>query len=216
MAGELTGKVAAVTGAASGIGLASAEAMLAAGARVVDGRPRRGGAEKTPRQARRRRDPAGHRPARPEGLRHARAESPREGGPARHPPRERRPLCRRRPRRRRQRGDRPDAEPQRQCGDEERARRAAAHDRAGSGDIIVTSSLAAHFPTPGSRSTPRPNGRSTASSRRCGGRCSSTDPRRLDLAGAGHHRALADWPAEKLRKPRSRAACSRPAKWPMW
>jgi ribitol 2-dehydrogenase len=35
MAGELAGKVAAVTGAASGIGLASAEAMLAAGARVV-------------------------------------------------------------------------------------------------------------------------------------------------------------------------------------
>ena len=35
MAGELEGKVAAVTGAASGIGLASAEAMLAAGARVV-------------------------------------------------------------------------------------------------------------------------------------------------------------------------------------
>ncbi|NTG04732.1 SDR family oxidoreductase [Agrobacterium rhizogenes] len=32
---ELTGKVAAVTGAASGIGLASAEAMLAAGAKVV-------------------------------------------------------------------------------------------------------------------------------------------------------------------------------------
>ena len=35
MAGELEGKVAAITGAASGIGLASAEAMLAAGARVV-------------------------------------------------------------------------------------------------------------------------------------------------------------------------------------
>ncbi len=35
MAGELDGKVAAVTGGASGIGLASAEAMLAAGARVV-------------------------------------------------------------------------------------------------------------------------------------------------------------------------------------
>ena len=35
MARELEGKVAAVTGAASGIGLASAEAMLAAGARVV-------------------------------------------------------------------------------------------------------------------------------------------------------------------------------------
>jgi ribitol 2-dehydrogenase len=35
MAGELAGKVAAVTGAASGIGLACAQAMLAAGARVV-------------------------------------------------------------------------------------------------------------------------------------------------------------------------------------
>lgn len=35
MARELEGKVAAVTGAASGIGLASAEAMIAAGARVV-------------------------------------------------------------------------------------------------------------------------------------------------------------------------------------
>ncbi|HME86447.1 MAG TPA: SDR family NAD(P)-dependent oxidoreductase, partial [Roseiarcus sp.] len=35
MARELDGKVAAVTGAASGIGLASAEAMLAAGARVM-------------------------------------------------------------------------------------------------------------------------------------------------------------------------------------
>jgi NADP-dependent 3-hydroxy acid dehydrogenase YdfG len=35
MARELEDKVAAVTGAASGIGLASTEAMLAAGARVV-------------------------------------------------------------------------------------------------------------------------------------------------------------------------------------
>src|SRR5438309_9772469 len=35
MAKTLQGKVAAVTGAASGIGLASAEAMIAAGARVV-------------------------------------------------------------------------------------------------------------------------------------------------------------------------------------
>ena len=35
MAKELDGKVAAVTGAASGIGLASAEAMLGAGAHVV-------------------------------------------------------------------------------------------------------------------------------------------------------------------------------------
>src|SRR6056297_1887723 len=35
MSGELSGKVAVVTGAAAGIGLASTEAMLAAGARVV-------------------------------------------------------------------------------------------------------------------------------------------------------------------------------------
>src|SRR5262249_13156097 len=35
MAKDLEGKIAAVTGAASGIGLASTEAMLAAGARVV-------------------------------------------------------------------------------------------------------------------------------------------------------------------------------------
>ena len=35
MANELKDKVAVVTGAASGIGLASTEAMLAAGARVV-------------------------------------------------------------------------------------------------------------------------------------------------------------------------------------
>ena len=35
MANELVGKVAGVTGAASGIGLATVEAMIAAGARVV-------------------------------------------------------------------------------------------------------------------------------------------------------------------------------------
>ena len=35
MAKELEGKIAVVTGAASGIGLASAEGMLAAGSRVV-------------------------------------------------------------------------------------------------------------------------------------------------------------------------------------
>ena len=71
MAGELAGKVAAVTGAASGIGLASSEAMLAAGARVVDGRPRRSGAEEAQREARRGRDPARHQPARRQGLRNS-------------------------------------------------------------------------------------------------------------------------------------------------
>ena len=44
----------------------------------------------------------------------------------------------------------------------------------GSGDIVVTSSLAAHFPRRGSRSTRHPNGPSTASCRWCGARCSST------------------------------------------
>ena len=39
---ELNGKIAAVTGAASGIGLASTEAMLAAGATVVLGTAIRG------------------------------------------------------------------------------------------------------------------------------------------------------------------------------
>ena len=45
MARELEGKVAAVTGAASGIGLASAEAMMSAGARVVMIDRDRGGAQ---------------------------------------------------------------------------------------------------------------------------------------------------------------------------
>ena len=80
MAGELEGKVAVVTGAASGIGLASSEAMLAMGVARGDGRPRRSGAEATARQDRRRRDPAGHRPARPEGLRDAGSESLEKAG----------------------------------------------------------------------------------------------------------------------------------------
>ena len=63
MAKELEGKVAAVTGGASGIGLASAEAMLAAGARVVLVDRDEVGANGTPRKARRRGDSAGHRSA---------------------------------------------------------------------------------------------------------------------------------------------------------
>ena len=73
MASELEGKVAVVTGAASGIGLASAEAMLAAGARVVMVDRDEAALEDAARQARRRRHPAGRRPARPEGLRDAAA-----------------------------------------------------------------------------------------------------------------------------------------------
>ena len=73
MAGELEGKVGVVTGAASGIGLASAEAMLAAGARVVMADLDEAALEALP-QARRRSDPARHRPARAEGLRGAVAE----------------------------------------------------------------------------------------------------------------------------------------------
>src|SRR5258705_9818655 len=82
MARELEGKVAVVTGAASGIGLASTEAMLAAGSRVVmvdrdeaalQALCNKHGDAVIP--------PSGHRPARPEGLRYAAAESPGEGRP---------------------------------------------------------------------------------------------------------------------------------------
>ena len=81
------------------------------------------------RQARRRRDPAGHRPARTEGLRRRWCRSSRKagqldilhanaglyvGGDLSTPIR----------------GHRPDAQSERQRRDEERARRAAAHDRA--------------------------------------------------------------------------------------
>src|SRR5258708_35801369 len=82
MARELEGKVAVVTGAASGIRLASTEAMLAAGSRVVmvdrdeaalQALCNKHGDAVIP--------PSGHRPARPEGLRYAAAESPGEGRP---------------------------------------------------------------------------------------------------------------------------------------
>jgi NAD(P)-dependent dehydrogenase (short-subunit alcohol dehydrogenase family) len=83
MAGELAGKVAAVTGAASGIGLASSEAMLALGSRVVmvdcdEAALKRLGDKHGDAVI-------GHRPARPEGLSYAHAEGPREGRSTRHP-----------------------------------------------------------------------------------------------------------------------------------
>ena len=133
MAGELDGKVAAVTGAASGIGLASAVAMLAAGARVMMIDRDRAALEGAVPETRRGRDAAGHRPPRPKRLRDAAAENPRGGGPPRRPARQRRRLRRRRSRRRRHGLDRPDAEPECQRGDEERPRRAASHDRAPDG-----------------------------------------------------------------------------------
>jgi len=71
MARELEGKVAVVTGAGVGIGLASTEAMLAAARAVMVDRDEaalRRSATSTASS-----DPSGHRPARPEGLRYAAA-----------------------------------------------------------------------------------------------------------------------------------------------
>ena len=70
------------------------------------------------------------------------------------------------------------------------------------GDIIVTSSLAGALPPrPGSRSTPRRSGRSTASCRRCAARCSRHGLRVGSISpGPVISALLADWPPEKLRE----------------
>ena len=214
MAGELEGKVAVVTGAASGIGLASSEAMLAMGARVVMVGPRRGGARSKLQTK--------HGDAMiplvidlldPKDCATLAAQTCSRRRPARHPARQRRPLCRRRPCRRRHHGDRPDAQPERQCRDEERARRAAAHDRAA--DRATSSSRARSrriSRRPGSRSTRRPNGRSTASSRRCGGRCSSTASAwARSLRAPSSRRCSADWPAEKLKEAKESGSLLEPS-----
>ena len=218
MAGELAGKVAAVTGAASGIGLASSEAMLAAGARGGDGRPRRSGAEEAQREARRGRDPARHQPARPEGLRDYGAENYREGWPARHPARQRRPLCRRRPRRDRHDGHRPDAQPQHQRGDEERARRAAAHDRAPDGRHHRHEFARGAFSDAmgaGLRVVQmgdqllRPDGAAAGVQAR--------HSRRLDLARTRHHRAARRLAAREAQGSEGVGQPARGrAKWPTW
>lgn len=65
MAKELDGNVAAVTGTASGIGLASAEAMLAAGARVLMIDRDAAALKALSEKHRGGRDAAGHRSARP-------------------------------------------------------------------------------------------------------------------------------------------------------
>ena len=133
MAGELDGKVAAVTGAASGIGLASAVAMLAAGARVMMIDRDRAALKALSQKHGAAATPLVIDLTRPKRLRDAAAENPRGGGPPRRPARQRRRLHRRRSRRRRHGLDRPDAEPECQRGDEERPRRAASHDRARDG-----------------------------------------------------------------------------------
>ena len=148
MARELEGKVAVVTGAASGIGLASSEAMLALGARVVM-------VDRDEAALKRLRDKHGDAVIPlvidlldPKDCATLAAEGPREGGPARHPARQRRHLCRRRPGRRRHGGHRPDAQLNVNVVMKN------VHDvlphmiERRTGDIIVTSSLAAHFPTP--------------------------------------------------------------------
>ena len=130
MIDALIGKVAAVTGAASGIGLASAEAMLAAGARVVA--IDRDEAALTQLHAK-------HGDALlplvmdlldASDCATLLPQDPDIGRPARHSARQRRQLRRRRPRRRRPGCDRPHAEPERQRGDEEHPQRPAPHDRA--------------------------------------------------------------------------------------
>src|SRR5882757_7276053 len=132
MARELEGKVAVVTGAASGIGLASTEAMLAGGSRVVmvdrDEAALKALCNK-------------HGDAviplvidllDPKDC-YAAAESPREDRPTRHP------ACKcgyvhwQRLGRCRHWGYRPDAELECQRRDEECARRASSHDRASDG-----------------------------------------------------------------------------------
>ena len=62
MAQDLNGKVAAITGAASGIGLECARALLAAGARVVLVDRAEDALEERLRRTRPQRDPAGRRP----------------------------------------------------------------------------------------------------------------------------------------------------------
>ena len=96
MAGELEGKVAVVTGAASGIGLASSEAMLALGSRVVM-------VDRDEAALKRVRSKHGDAVIPlvidlldPKDCATLLPRSPREGGSSRHPARQRRHLCRRR------------------------------------------------------------------------------------------------------------------------
>ena len=148
MASELEGKVAAVTGAASGIGLASSEAMLAAGARVV-----MVDRDEAALKALWHKygdaviplvidllDPTDCATLLPRVLQtagqldilHANAGT----------------YCRRWPDRCRHRFYRPDAEPERQRRDEECARRAASHDRASDRRHHRHEFAGGPFPTP--------------------------------------------------------------------
>ena len=215
MAGELAGKVAVVTGAASGIGLASSEAMSALGARVVmadrdEAALKRLRDKATP-------DPAGDRPPRP---RHCAALVPKVldkagqidilhanaglyvGG------------------------DLVDADSSaidRMLNLNVNVVMKNVHDvlphmiERRTGDIIVTSSLAAHFPTPW-----EPVYASSKWAINCfvqtvrrqvfkhGIRVGSISPGPVITA------LLKDWPPEKLKEAKILAACSKPAKSPMW
>ena len=148
MTEPLNGKVAAITGAASGIGLDCARAMLAAGARVVLVDRADDRLDALCAELGAGRHPAGHRPdGRPAQRRCHDAAHPGAGRRPRHLPRQCRRLCRRRGRRRRSRRLGPHAEPQHQRRLPLRARGAAAHGRAQKrGDIIVTSSIAGLVP----------------------------------------------------------------------
>ena len=128
MAKELEGKVAVVTGAASGIGLGSSEPMLAAGSCVVMVDRDEAALKTLCKKHGNAVIPLVIDLLDPRTALHC-CRGPGEGRPTRHPACKRRYLRRRRPDRLRHWGYRPDDKPERQCRDEERPRRAASHDR---------------------------------------------------------------------------------------
>ena len=216
MARDLEGKVAAVTGAASGIGLASTEAMLAAGARVVmvdrdeaalkalcdkhgdaviplvvDLLDPKDCATLLPRVL----EQAGQL-----DILHANAGT-YVGGDLVDADTD---------------GDRPDAEPERQRRDEERARRAAAHDRARdrrhhrhefAGGAFSDAVGAGLCVVEMGDQLLRPDGAAPGLQAR--------HPRRLDLARPGRQRAARGLAAGEAEGSQGTpAACWRPARWP--
>ena len=162
--------------------------------------------------------PNGHRPTRPAcRLRNACRGSWIVSRPTRHPACKRgHSLCRRRLGGRRHGGYRPDAELECQRRDQERPRRAALHmiERR-TGDIIVTSSLAAIFQRRGSRSMRRQSERSIALSRRCATpSLQARHSRGHDLTLPRHQRTPCGLAAREIeRSQRVLEVSRRPAKW---